>query len=102
MPELTPNALTAELLALVRDQPYPETGEHPMWRSQRWIHEDPERAWQVFGEVVWAAPDEPDVLESVRYNLQLLLYDIGTISSIVRSFWSDPARCSTASSGRRF
>jgi hypothetical protein len=73
LPELTPDQLTADLLALIRDRPFIDSGEHPVWRWQRWIKEDPERAWQVFEQVVRQAPDEPDVLESVAYNLQLLL-----------------------------
>lgn len=73
MPELTPDELTTDLLALIRDHPFIDSGEHPIWRWQRWIKEDPERAWQVFEQVVRKAPDEPDVLESVAYNLQILL-----------------------------
>jgi len=75
MPELTSTELTAELLALIRDQPYDDSGEHPIWRWQRWIKDDPERAWEVFEQVVREAPNEPDVLESVRYNLSILLYE---------------------------
>jgi hypothetical protein len=73
MSEPTSSELTAELLALIRDQPHPDSGEHPIWRWQRWIKDDPERAWEVFELAVQQAPDEPDVLESVRYNLQILL-----------------------------
>jgi hypothetical protein len=74
LPELTPGELAAEILALIRDQPYSDSGEHPIWRWQRWIKEDPERAWEVFERVVRQAPDEPNVLESVAFNLELLLY----------------------------
>jgi hypothetical protein len=73
MPELTPEELTADLLACIRDRPFTDSGEHPIWRWQRWIKEDPERAWQVFEQVVSQGPDDPDVLESVTYNLQILL-----------------------------
>jgi hypothetical protein len=73
LPELTPDELTTDLLALILDHPFIDSGEHPIWRWQRWIKEDPERAWQVFEQVVRQAPDEPDVLESVAYNLQILL-----------------------------
>jgi hypothetical protein len=73
LPELTADELTMEVLALIRRQPYRDSGEHPIWRWQRWIKEDPERAWQVFERVVAKALDEPDVLESVSYNLQILL-----------------------------
>ena len=73
LPELTPEELTADLLAIIRGLSCIDSGEHPIWRWQRWIKEDPERAWQVFEQVVGEAPLDPDVLESVVYNLQILL-----------------------------
>lgn len=70
---MTPEELTADLLATIRGLSHIDSGEHPIWRWQRWIKEDPERAWQVFEQIVRAAPHDPDVLESVAYNLQILL-----------------------------
>jgi hypothetical protein len=71
--ELTPDQLTAEIVAIIRDRSYVHSGEHPIWRWQRWIKENPERAWHVFQRIVQEAPDDSDVLESVAFNLQLIL-----------------------------
>jgi uncharacterized protein DUF6869 len=75
MPELTPSELTDDLLAMSRGQPYPDRGEGPIWCWQRWIRDEPERAWEVFEELVRRAPDEVEILEYLVYNLQLQLFE---------------------------
>jgi hypothetical protein len=73
MTELTPLQLTADLIAWARDEPYPDRGENPVWRWERWIRDDPERAWRVFRALVRQAPDDVEVIERVAQRLELLL-----------------------------
>jgi hypothetical protein len=74
MAELTSSELTADLIAWSRDEAYPDRGEHPVWRWERWIQDDPERAWQVFEEVVRQAPDDVEVLERVAQRMEQLVF----------------------------
>ena len=72
--ELTSRELTADLIAWSRDEPYPDRGEHPVWRWERWIGDDPERAWLVFEELVRHAPDDVEVIERVSQRLEQLVF----------------------------
>jgi hypothetical protein len=74
MAELTSLELTADLIAWSRDEPYPERDEHPVWRWERWIWDDPERAWRVFEELVRQAPDDVEVLERVAQRLEQVAF----------------------------
>jgi uncharacterized protein DUF6869 len=74
MAELTVSELTADLLAWSRDEPYPEHGEGPVWRWERWIRDDPEGAWRVFEELVRQAPADVEVMERVAQRLEQLLF----------------------------
>ena len=73
MAELSTSELTTALLAWSRDELYPDEGEHPVWRWERWIIDDPERAWIVFEQLVRQAPEDIEVLERVAQRLELLL-----------------------------
>jgi hypothetical protein len=74
MPELTPPELTADLIAWSRDEPYPDSDEHPVWRWERWIRDDPEPAWQVFEELARQAPDDVEVIERVAQRLEQIVF----------------------------
>lgn len=74
MVELTSLELTADLIAWSRDEPYPDRGEHPVWRWERWIGDDPERAWLVFEELVRQAPEDVEVIERVAQRLEQLVF----------------------------
>lgn len=73
MAELTPRELTLDLLLWARDRAYPERDEHPVWRWERWIQHDPERAWLVFEELIQEAPADAEVIEQLARGLELLL-----------------------------
>lgn len=74
MTELSTTELTAELLAWARDEPYPDREEPPVWRWERWIRDDPERAWRVFEELVSGAPEDVEVIERVAQRLEQILH----------------------------
>jgi hypothetical protein len=73
MTELTPSELTLDLLLWARDRAYPECDEHPVWRWERWIEHDPERAWLVFEALIREAPADAEVIEQLARRLELLL-----------------------------
>jgi len=73
MAELFPSELTLDLLSWARDRAYPERDEHPVWRWERWIQHDPERAWLVFEALVREAPADAQVIEQLARRLELLL-----------------------------
>lgn len=73
MSEPTPLELADDILAREQDRPYQDRGEDPVWRWERWIQEEPERAWMVFEELVQRAPNDVEVLERIAQRLKLLL-----------------------------
>jgi hypothetical protein len=66
--------LTSDLIAWSHDDSYPDRGEHPVWCWERWIRDDPERAWTVFEELVRQAPHDVEVIERVAQRLEQLLF----------------------------
>ncbi len=73
MPEITPTELSLDLLLWARDREYPERDEHPVWRWERWIQDDPEQAWLVFEALIREVPDDAEVIEQLARRLELLL-----------------------------
>jgi len=51
--------------------PAPRTRTLTLW--ERWIQNDPERAWELFEELVRVRPQDDEVLEQVWFRLQQLL-----------------------------
>jgi hypothetical protein len=74
MAEPEPPELAADLIAWARGEPYAEGEEPPVWRWERWIRDDPERAWEVFLALVSRAADELEVMERVAQRLPQLLH----------------------------
>jgi len=74
MIEPTASELTADLIAWSRDEPHPDRDEAPVWRWERWIRDDPERAWMVFESLVRQEPEDVEVLERVAQRLEQLLF----------------------------
>ena len=69
--DLTAKELAAQYLD---EQRGPETREeNPLFRWERWISEDPERAWPVFVEIVALRSDD-ETLYQVSHRLRLLLW----------------------------
>lgn len=65
----------AELDAWVNERQWPEEpGESALFQWERWISEDPERAWPVFVEVVALRSDD-ETLYQVACRLRLLLWE---------------------------
>lgn len=73
MPEPSVDDLCTALIAWARDRTWDGPGESPIFRFERWIHEDPERGWAVLRQLVDRAPRDADVMAMAAWRVPQLL-----------------------------